>query len=61
MSFWSVTLALMEGLITTGELFVLTLVFALPLGLIICFGTMTEFTPCGRWSRASCGSSAARP
>ena len=32
-SFWSVTASLATGLITTGKLFFLTLVFALPLGL----------------------------
>lgn len=45
MSFWDVTLTLLEGLATTGRLFLLTLLFALPLGLIICFGTMSRFTP----------------
>ncbi len=41
----TVTLTLLEGLGTTLELFVLTLVFALPLGLIISFGSMSRFTP----------------
>ena len=41
----TVTLTLLEGLITTVELFALTLVFALPLGLIISFGSMSRFTP----------------
>ncbi len=45
MSLLSVTLTLLEGLITTLELFVLTLVFALPLGLIISFGSMSRWTP----------------
>lgn len=40
--FWTVTLALAEGLINTGKLFVLTLIFALPLGLVICFGAMSR-------------------
>ena len=41
----TVTLTLLEGLVTTLELFVLTLVFALPLGLIISFGSMSKFRP----------------
>ncbi len=43
--FWSVTLKLLEGLLTTGELFLLTVLFAVPLGLLICFGAMCRFTP----------------
>lgn len=43
--FTTVTLTLLEGLVTTLELFVLTLVFALPLGLIISFGSMSRFAP----------------
>lgn len=46
--FWTVTLALAEGLINTGKLFVLTLIFALPLGLVICFGAMSRAAPL-RW------------
>lgn len=46
--FWTVTLALAEGLINTGKLFVLTLIFALPLGLVICFGAMSRAAP-PRW------------
>ncbi len=45
MSFIEVTLSLLKGLGTTVELFVLTLLFAMPLGLIICFGSMCKFTP----------------
>ena len=41
----TVTLTLLEGLVTTLELFALTLVFALPLGLVISFGSMSRFTP----------------
>lgn len=44
----SVTLSLLEGFGTTIQLFVWTLVFALPLGLIISFGSMSRFTPL-RW------------
>ena len=47
-SFWTVTLALAEGLGATAKLFVLTLVFALPLGLVICFGSTSAFAPL-RW------------
>lgn len=47
-SFWSVTLSLLEGLGVTAKLFVLTLVFSLPLGLLICFGSTSRFTPL-RW------------
>jgi len=48
MSFWNVTLALLEGLGTTSLLFALTLLFALPLGLLICFCSMSRFAPL-RW------------
>ena len=41
----SVSLALLEGLIVTLELFALTLLFALPLGLVISFGSMCPFAP----------------
>jgi len=41
----TVTITLLKGLVTTLELFALTLVFALPLGLVISFGSMSRFTP----------------
>lgn len=41
----NVTLSLLEGFGTTLKLFFLTLVFALPLGLLISFGTMSRITP----------------
>ena len=41
----SVTLTLMEGFVVTLELFLLTLLFALPLGLVISFGSMSRCTP----------------
>ncbi len=41
----SVTLSLLSGFTTTVKLFALTLVFALPLGLIISFGSMSSFAP----------------
>ena len=42
MDFVSVTLKLLEGFLTTCELFALTLLFALPLGLVFAFGSMTR-------------------
>ena len=45
MSFWIVTLKLLEGFKVTCGLFFLTLLFSLPLGLIISFGTMSKFKP----------------
>ena len=45
---WNVTQTLLTGLGSTVEIFFLTLLFALPLGLVIAFGTMTKFTPV-RW------------
>ena len=43
--FISVTLSLMEGMTATLKLFFLTLLFALPLGLVISLGSMSRFTP----------------
>lgn len=43
-----VTLTLLEGFGTTCKLFLLTLIFALPLGLVISFGSMSRITPL-RW------------
>ena len=40
--FWSVTLNLLEGFGMTLTLFALTLLFAIPLGLIIAFGSMSK-------------------
>ncbi|MDO4516642.1 MAG: amino acid ABC transporter permease [Bacillota bacterium] len=45
---WNVTQTLLTGLGSTVQIFFLTLLFALPLGLLIAFGTMTKFTPV-RW------------
>ena len=42
---WTVTLTLSEGFGVTCLLFILTLVLALPLGLIIAFGSMSKFKP----------------
>lgn len=41
--FWTVTLSLLEGMGITIKLFCLTLLFALPLGLLISFGSMNRF------------------
>ena len=43
--FLSVTLALLKGFGQTMNIFLLTLAFSIPLGLIVCFGTMSRFTP----------------
>lgn len=45
MSFLEVTLELLRGFEVTCELFILTLIFAIPLGLLISFGTMSTFAP----------------
>ena len=44
----SVTLTLLEGFVVTLELFLLTLLFALPLGLVISVGSMSRCAPL-RW------------
>lgn len=43
--FWEVTLNLLENFMVTLKLFGLTLLFSLPLGLIISFGSMSKFKP----------------
>ena len=43
--FISVTMTLAGGFIMTIKIFALTLLFALPLGLVICFGSMSKFSP----------------
>ena len=45
MGFWDVTLSLLDGLKQTCLIFALTLVLALPLGLLISFGSMSKFKP----------------
>ena len=45
MGFWEVTLKLIGGLEQTFLIFALTLVLALPLGLVISFGSMSKFKP----------------
>lgn len=36
---------LSEGFLTTSEIFLLTLLFSIPLGLVIAFGSMSKFKP----------------
>lgn len=45
MTFWDVTLKLLTGFGSTCLIFLLTLVMALPLGLLISFGSMTKIKP----------------
>ena len=45
MGFWEVTKSLLLGLEQTCLIFALTLVLALPLGLVISFGSMSKFKP----------------
>ena len=51
MTFWQVNAKLLEGFESTCLLFILTLVLALPLGLIIAFGSMSKFKPLAWLSR----------
>ena len=46
--FMQVTLELLTGFWETAKIFILTLVFSLPLGLVVCFGSMSRFAPL-RW------------
>ena len=41
--FWTVTLELLNGLVTTFQIFIFTLIFALPLGLLLAMGTMSKW------------------
>lgn len=43
--FWEVVINLFENFLVTLELFALTLLFSLPLGLIVSFGSMSKFKP----------------
>ena len=43
--FWTVTKTLLECLSTTFEIFILTLVFAIPLGLILALASNSKFRP----------------
>ena len=48
---WTVTLSLLEGFGSTLKLFALTLLFALPLGLVVSFGSMSKFKPLAALTR----------
>ena len=52
--FWTVTISLLEGMATATELFALTLLFSLPLGLVIAFGSMSKWAPFGRLRADGC-------
>lgn len=43
--FWTVTQSLLGGLATTFEIFILTLLIALPLGLLFAFASMSKWKP----------------
>ena len=43
--FWSINLQLLQGFGNTCLLFIVTLVASLPLGLVICFGSMSRLKP----------------
>ena len=50
--FETVISALNEGFVKTFEIFVATLIGALPLGLLLAFGTMSKFKPLKAVTRA---------
>lgn len=43
--FWTVTLSILRGCGEAAKLFFLTLLFGLPLGLPIAFGSMSKWAP----------------
>ena len=43
--FWTVTLSILQGCGEVAKLFFLTLLFALPLGLVVAFGSMNKWAP----------------
>ena len=45
MSFWNVTLKLLEAAKFTVGIFFLTLIIAIPLGIVICACAMSKFKP----------------
>ena len=45
MGFWAVTVRLLQGFQVTCLIFALTLLFSLPLGLVISFGSMSKIAP----------------
>ena len=51
--FWSVTISLLRGLGTATKLFGMTLLFSLPLGLLVAFGSMSKWAPFSRLAKSS--------
>ena len=45
MTTWEIVCNLFEGFYQNGLIFILTLIMAIPLGLVITFGSMSNFTP----------------
>ena len=43
--FWNVTMSLLSGFLMTLKIFALTLLFSLPIGLLLSFGSMSKFKP----------------
>lgn len=43
--FWNVTQVLLDGLLTTFQIFLFTLLFSLPFGLVLAFGSMRRWRP----------------
>lgn len=43
--FWNVTQSLLGGLVTTFQIFIFTLLFSLPLGLILALGSISRWSP----------------
>ncbi len=43
--FWTVTLSILQGCAQAVKLFFLTLLFAMPLGLVVAFGSMNKWAP----------------
>ena len=43
--FWTVTLSILQGCSQAVKLFFLTLLPALPLGLVVAFGSMSKWAP----------------
>ena len=52
MDFWSITLDLLVGFGETLKIFFITLALALPIGLVISFGSMAKFKPLSSLTRA---------
>ncbi len=43
--FWNVTQSLLDGLLTTFQIFIFTLLFSLPFGLVLALGSMSRWRP----------------